>query len=576
MVFMKKRNKWLSMFLVMTMMISSLSGCGAGKEDSGSGTNNARTDAASKTETETDTETDTGSGDAAEAALPEIIAQAKADGNFNEEGFPLVNETVKKTVMIRKPGNIGDVEKMETLNYIAEKMNLEIEWIVVGADGWDERINLMLSTNDLPDIIMKGTIPNLSAAIEDGQVIAVDELMEYYSDGIKPLLEEYPGVDISARASDGKLYTLPGINTLRPNLTSHRNLWINRQWLDNLGLEVPATTEELLDVLRAFRDGDPNGNGNAADEIPYAVEDSGATHNGRADIISGLFGLYYNMGYENIRLEGGKVSFLKNTDEWKEVLKYMNTMYTEGLMDNEIYTQTGDMSIAKISSGNVGVFGLSSDDLFTTVSDQYVALAPVQSPNGKTPVIQLASNSMGSNTFITSADETPWVSFRFLDYFFTEEGSMTVGCFNEDLIGATCQKNEDGSWDYSDEMINDERGVAVAVGDACPLPGGGFGYWRNENNSNYIYSAKVQENVPVWEPYYQADPVYGTPLFDSETQENVDEIKTDLDVYVSECQAKFITGEMSFDDWDKYCATLESLRVDELVSYYQAYYDSLQ
>ncbi len=118
---MKMRNKWLSMFLVMTMMISSLSGCGAGKEDSGSGTNNARTDAASKTETETDTETDTGSGDAAEAALPEIIAQAKADGNFNEEGFPLVNETVKKTVMIRKPGNIGDVEKMETLNYIAEK-----------------------------------------------------------------------------------------------------------------------------------------------------------------------------------------------------------------------------------------------------------------------------------------------------------------------------------------------------------------------------------------------------------------------------------------------------------------------
>lgn len=232
MVFMKKRNKWLSMFLVMTIMISLLSGCGAGKEDSGSGTNNARTDAASKTETETDT----GSGDAAEAALPEIIAQAKADGNFNEEGFPLVNETVKKTVMIRKPGNIGDVEKMETLNYIAEKMNLEIEWIVVGADGWDERINLMLSTNDLPDIIMKGTIPNLSAAIEDGQVIAVDELMEYYSDGIKPLLEEYPGVDISARASDGKLYTLPGINTLRPNLTSHRNLWINRQWLDNRAL----------------------------------------------------------------------------------------------------------------------------------------------------------------------------------------------------------------------------------------------------------------------------------------------------------------------------------------------------
>lgn len=572
MILMKKCNKWMSMFLIITMMISLLAGCGTKEEESGDGAGDTENNVTAQAAGETDTD----SIDTAETDLPEIIANAKADTNFNEEGFPLVNETVKKTIMIRKPGNIGDVEKMETLNYIAEKMNLEIEWIVVGADGWDERINLMLSTNDLPDIIMKGTIPNLSAAIEDGQVIALDELMEYYSDGIKPLLEEYPGVDISSRASDGKLYTLPGINTLRPNLTSHRNLWINQQWLDNLGLEIPTTTDELLDVLRAFRDEDANGNGNTSDEIPYAIEDSGATHSGRVDIISGLFGLYYNMGYENIQLEGDTVSFLKNTDEWKEVLQYMNTMYTEGLMDNEVYTQTGDMSIAKISSGNVGIFGLSSDDLFTTVSDQYVALAPVQSPNGKTPVIQLASNSMGSNTFITSADETPWVSFRLLDYFFTEEGSMTVGCFNEDLIGVTCQKKEDGSWDYSEEMINDERGVAVAVGDACPLPGGGFGYWRNENNSNYIYSEKVQENVPVWEPYYQADPVYGTPLFDSQTQEKVDEIKTDLDVYVSECQAKFITGEMSFDNWDDYCATLESLRVDELVSYYQAYYDSLQ
>ena len=572
MILMKKCNKWMSMFLIITMMISLLAGCGTKEEESGDGAGDTENNVTAQAAGETDTD----SIDTAETDLPEIIANAKADTNFNEEGFPLVNETVKKTIMIRKPGNIGDVEKMETLNYIAEKMNLEIEWIVVGADGWDERINLMLSTNDLPDIIMKGTIPNLSAAIEDDQVIALDELMEYYSDGIKPLLEEYPGVDISSRASDGKLYTLPGINTLRPNLTSHRNLWINQQWLDNLGLEIPTTTDELLDVLRAFRDEDANGNGNTSDEIPYAIEDSGATHSGRVDIISGLFGLYYNMGYENIQLEGDTVSFLKNTDEWKEVLQYMNTMYTEGLMDNEVYTQTGDMSIAKISSGNVGIFGLSSDDLFTTVSDQYVALAPVQSPNGKTPVIQLASNSMGSNTFITSADETPWVSFRLLDYFFTEEGSMTVGCFNEDLIGVTCQKKEDGSWDYSEEMINDERGVAVAVGDACPLPGGGFGYWRNENNSNYIYSEKVQENVPVWEPYYQADPVYGTPLFDSQTQEKVDEIKTDLDVYVSECQAKFITGEMSFDNWDDYCATLESLRVDELVSYYQAYYDSLQ
>lgn len=506
----------------------------------------------------------------------DLVALAKADANFNPTGYPIVKEPVKKTIMIRKPANIADPAEMETLNYIAKLMNVEIEWIVVGADGWAERVNLMFASGDLPDIIMKGDIKNLARVVEDGQLVAIDELMAEYSTGLKPLLEQYPAVDAASRSADGKLYALPGFNTLRPNLTSHRNLWINKTWMDNLGLETPTTTAELLDVLRAFRDQDADGDGNPNNEIPYTVEDSGAQHNGRPDIIAGLFGLYRNFGYDNVNLADGKVGFLKTNDVWKQVLEYMNVMYKEGLLDNEVFTQTSDMSIGKISSGNIGVFGLSSDDLFTTVSENYVALAPVKSESGLEPVIGLESNSMGSNTFITSADESPWISFRLLDYFFTYEGSMTVGCFNEDLIGVTCQKTEDGRWDYSEEMLGDERGVAVAVGEACPLPGGGFGYWRHEDNSNYIYSRKVQENVPTWEPYYQKDAVYAAPQFDSETADRLLEIKADLDVYVNECQAKFITGEMSFDKWDEYVKTTVKLGADELVGYYQAAYDAMQ
>ena len=504
----------------------------------------------------------------------DLVALSKADANFNATGYPIVNEKVKKTIMIRRPGNIADPSEMATLKYIAEKMNIEVEWIVVGADGWNERINLMFASGDLPDIIMKGAIPNLPRVVEDGQLVALDDLINEYSTGIKPLLAEYPGVDTSARSADGKLYAMPGINTLQANLTVHRNLWINKTWLDNLGLAVPATTAELLDVLRAFRDQDADKDGDPNNEIPYAVEDSGAGHNARPDIMSGMFGVYSNLGYDNVQLVDGKVSFLKTNDIWKQTLQFMNIMYTEGLLDNEVFTQTGDMSIGKISSGKVGVFGLSSDDLFTTVSENYVALAPVKSDSGLDPVIALASNSMGSNTFITAADESPWVSFRLLDYFFTKEGSMTVGCFNEDLIGVTCQKREDGTWDYTDAMLNDTRGVAVAVGEACPLPGGGFGYWRHPENSNYIYSKKVQENVSVWNPYYQKTPVFGAPQFDTATADRLTEIKTDLDVYVNECQAKFITGEMSFDKWDEYVATTQQLGADELVGYYQAYYDS--
>lgn len=63
-------------------------------------------------------------------------------------------------------------------------------------------------------------------------------------------------------------------------------------------------------------------------------------------------------------------------------------------------------------------------------------------------------------------------------------------------------------------ILNDPRGTAVAVGEMCPLPGGGFYYWRNDQNSNYIYSTFVKDAVPTYQPYYQKDAAYAYPAFD--------------------------------------------------------------
>lgn len=106
---MQKYGKLISVFLIIMMLGSCLSGCGAA----------AGTGAEGSTVSSTNTEADGKTGEEAQGNLPEIIARAKEDSNFNEEGYPLVNDTVKKTIMIRKPGNIGDVNEMETLRYIA-------------------------------------------------------------------------------------------------------------------------------------------------------------------------------------------------------------------------------------------------------------------------------------------------------------------------------------------------------------------------------------------------------------------------------------------------------------------------
>ncbi len=493
--------------------------------------------------------------------------------NFNPTGMPIVKQAVTKKYMMRRPPNINSPEQLAVLKYYEKISNVKVEWEVVSSDGFTERVNLAMASNDMPEAIIKG-VPDIVKASASGAIIDMKPLFDKYSVGMKKLFEENPSVKTTAFTADGKLYAVPQINTLEPNRTAHRNIWINNTWLTKLSLKMPTTTDEYLNVLRAFKDKDPNGNGKN-DEIPYVVEDSSGAKNGRIDIISGFFGVYSNLGYDRIKLYDNKVSFLPFDPAYKETLQYMNLMYKEKLMDNEVFTQTPDASLSKFAAGNAGSFGLSSDDLFTKVSSNYVAMPPVKSPNGRTPVIALGSPFAGNAAVITKADKNPEITFRYLDYFFTPEGANMVGCFAPGLEGQTCEKLPDGSYDYTKAMLTDSRGVAVAVGDACPLPGGGFPYWRNENNSNYIYSAIVRKNVAVWNKFYQKDPAFGYPVFTTDVQQKVSDIRKDLDIYINECQAKFITGELSFDKWDEYISTIKKMKAEELVGYFQTAYNAM-
>ncbi|CCX37638.1 putative uncharacterized protein [Clostridium sp. CAG:1013] len=545
---MKKFRKPIALLLAVLMGTSLLTGC-TGSSDSGSGTSQE--------------------GGESSATV------SQTDGNFNAEGFPIVNEKVTKHFMINKPAHIGNPDDMVTLQKYEEMTNVDVEWEVVSSDGFSERVNLVMASDSMPDAILKG-VPDITKTSADGSIIDISGLIDEYSVGIKSLYDQYPEVYEASKSPDGGIYAVPNINTLVPNRTNHRNLWINQTWLDNLGLETPETLDEYLDVLRAFRDEDANGNGDPSDEIPYVVEYSGGDHRARVNIFLGSWGIHDNLGYEFLTIQDDKVNMYVIDDTYKEVLQFMNTMWTEGLLDNSLYTQTNDVALSKFNSDVSGSFALSSDDLWSAYSEDYSPLAPPTNSNGDTPVIGLNSAYGGAAMVITRSDESPEITLRWIDYFFTEEGANFIGALSPDLEGITCQKMEDGSYDYSDEILNSDKGVSMAVGEVCPLPGGGFPYWRNENNSDFIYSKKVQESVPVYEPYYQTDPAYAYPVFSVEDAEVVNDIRRDLDTYLKECEAKFITGEMSFDQWDEYVATCEQMRIHELEEIFQAAYDRMK
>ena len=71
---------------------------------------------------------------------------------------------------------------------------------------------------------------------------------------------------------DGTIYTLPQVNS-GAELRVARKLFINKKWLENVNMEVPTTTEELYQLLKAFKEQDANGNGDPNDEIPLCSQD---------------------------------------------------------------------------------------------------------------------------------------------------------------------------------------------------------------------------------------------------------------------------------------------------------------
>lgn len=149
-------------------------------------------------------------------------------------------------------------------------------------------------------------------------------------------MEETPDMKKISTFPDGKIYSMPTRLPSRPK--SRNQPVINKAWLDKLGLKAPTTTEELYQVLKAFKEKDPNGNGKP-DEIPY-------TETGLNMDFLNPFGIT-DINASSMIVQDGKPVYYPTTDAYKEGLIYTHKLYSEGLIDQELFTQDNTMTSAK-------------------------------------------------------------------------------------------------------------------------------------------------------------------------------------------------------------------------------------
>lgn len=482
----------------------------------------------------------------------------------NSTGFPIVNEPLTLTVFGIKDANQTNWEDMWVFKNYEEMTGIHMDFQEVPDQGREENKALLFASNELPDILYRPifTADEITRyGVDSGQLMPLNDLIDQYAPNLKKLFDENPNYRRAITSADGNIYCLPQIDVSEPGQMGFKS-WINKDWLEALGLEAPTTPEEFIEVLRAFKTQDPNGNGQA-DEIPFALREINAVYT----TLGGSWGLHWNL-QNTINVVDGKVHFWLKDDVFKDYLMFLNQLYEEGLLWSDFYKRDLPMWRSILSGAKVGIFFMPYSDVFQAVEDQYTALIPIKGPNGD-QFITDAKTGVDVGAFSLSATcKNPEAAIRWVDYFYSEEGSLFLRYGRE---GETFYYDETGNPQFVDSIQNDERGFMTALGELNCVPGGLIPCIITDMTCGAVASNLTKEVAHTLIPY--TDKAIFPPTFTPEETEEMVFINQDLNKYRDESVSRFIVGEYSFDMWDKYCDTLDKIGLERLEEIYQTAYD---
>lgn len=491
---------------------------------------------------------------------------------INMEGFPLVTEPITLSITGRKDSSQTDWAKNEFFIKYQEMTGVTLDFQEVPQASWDERKSLMFAANEVTDIIMIADLTTaeiVSYGVDSGQLLELEGLMAEYMPNFMALCEQYPEIVASITAPNGHIYTIPSVQTSDVHGMDFKQ-WINEGWLAQTGLGMPTTPDEFIEVLRYFRDNDMDGDGDATNEIPFAMRDVNAVYK----TLASVWGLGKQMNYQINITDDDKIDIWLDNDEYKEYLMFLNQLYSEGLLWTDYYKRDLPAWRSNLANGTFGAFHMPFSDVFINRELDFIAFPPMIGPYGHQMWTDVNSRTPTIGAYAVSVDcEYPELALKWLDYFYSEEGAIF---FRFGTEGETFYYGEDGKPYLSDEIMNDPRGLLQAYGEYSLIPGIGNGcpHWVSNLNNSADATAHCIEVASVFVPYLP-EVYYDAPIFDSETNDRISVIANDVNTYRDQSATRFIVGEVGFDQWDDYVATINQVGLGELEAAYQEAYDKI-
>ncbi|WP_274650964.1 extracellular solute-binding protein [Paenibacillus humicola] len=253
---------------------------------------------------------------------------------------------------------------------IEQEMNIKTtSYWTVACTNLDQKVSLAIASNDLPDA-MKVNKVQLREMVESGQLEEMTEAVKYASPFIQEAWKTTNGEAMASATFDGKLMAIPGVGSSDGAL---HNLWIRKDWLDKLGLELPKTLDDLEKVAKAFVEQDPDGNGKA-DTIGIMGTDANdplyptfleGTEKGLGSIF------YAKNAYPGYWVKGsdGSAVYGSIQPETKEALSVLRKWYAEGLIDPQVGVRKDDNE--PIVAGKAGIFFQALWAAYTPLTDAW-------------------------------------------------------------------------------------------------------------------------------------------------------------------------------------------------------------
>ncbi len=496
--------------------------------------------------------------------------------------MPIVKEGTDITLKIMVVNgpmyqNLDSLREVYFTEAYEKKTGVKIEWIEVASDAFDDQLALMLTTGKLPDIILKGGISNASQLKYGDQGFFRDltdnQMLQTYAPNYWALCQEYPEILSASKMPDGSVYSL-GMVRNSTGSTIASKLFFNKQWLKNVGKDVPTTADEFYDVLKAFKFDDPNGNGRA-DEMGMYIKPDHLQY-----VTFGMFGIGNrgsNNGYIDADPDTGKVRYFAMSDGFRAWVEWARKIYSEGLLNKEYFDFTESKLGSYVSNDVCGVFGYTNLCMMGEEKQQeftYLNGALTGSLGAKD---YYGVNSIGTtgSFVITSACQYPEVALRWADYFYCDEGSLFFYFGDE---GVTYNKLDDGTYQFNDTVLADFHAGTNSY-DGCAVKVSLYGYGHTPTMTKVPFNsaddnkgvaldaanALIEDCAIAWPQF----------TFTKKEQRVIEDSKNDIDKYVASMRDSWIMGtaELNDETWETFLNTIRRMGIEDVL---RVYGDALQ